>query len=147
MKKAFKILSVLLIIFAVLYIVLAALSLAGSVLLTGVGIQDNSNVTAGAGVLIGLLGGLLLFYGVFALLTGIFGVRGANGSSPMAGAAKVMGIIGLVVCIGINVLGCIVSSNTLTEIVSILISVGLQLAFVYLAFRVQDDDRQPSVEA
>ena len=86
-----------------------------------------------------ILGVIALLEGIFNLITGIMGFRGAKGEPRCAGKAKVMGFISLVVIAAINV-SAMWNSFTLANVLSAVVAIGLQVLFVYYAGKVQQEE-------
>ncbi|MDD3336226.1 MAG: hypothetical protein PHI98_12035 [Eubacteriales bacterium] len=148
MRKVFKVMSIIVIIFAVITMILSAVSLAGGIMLGSASLtqptltEEEESIAAlafGMGALAIVMGVIALLQGLFNLLTGIMGVRGANGEPRCAGKAKVMGIISLVVAIVVNVYS-LWGSVTFSSVCYALFAIALQLIFVYYASKLQRED-------
>jgi hypothetical protein len=137
-----KVVSIIMIVFAGLAII------AGILFLAGGGIAATSGATTstldlngttytgteaaiGSGIIVGLLGGVMLFSGIVDLVIGIVGVK-ASGENGKHTAALVLGIIG-VICAAISLItGAANNANTiLTGLV------GLVLPVLYLVGVIQ----------
>ena len=148
MKKAMKIISVCFIIMAVLTIIFSAISLGGGSFVGTTGltneavteedqtIQTLAVVYGGAMVVLGII---MLIVGIYDLFVGIMGVRAAKGDVKAAGKAKVMGIISLVLVV-LNNGFSLYSSLTWQTVCSAVLGIGIQLAFVVIASKLQHEE-------
>ena len=118
-----KVVSIIMIVFAGLAIIAGILFLAGGVIAASYG-----RVRA---LIVGLLGGVMLFSGIVDLVIGIMGVK-ASGENGKHTAAFVLGIIG-VICAAISlIIG--VANNANTILIGL---VGLVLPVLYLVGVIQ----------
>lgn len=128
-RKALKVISIIMIVFAALTMALGLLMSLGLGL---VAIPDAS--TASAGALVGLVGIGIIIGGAINLLIGILGVRGANNPAKIM-PFFVLAIIGLV----FGALGLIMNISQGTFEPSSLVSIALEIACVVLAFNVKKE--------
>lgn len=144
-----KIFSILLIVFGALAIILAVISLTGGTMLGALALepvptaaedQEVQNMAVAMGAIALVLGVLMLVIGVFNLITGILGVRVSTGHMKSAGAAKVMGIIGLICVAAMNIY-LAVSDPTITTIARSLAGIGVQYCFVWGICKVQEESK------
>lgn len=133
-----KVVSIIMIVFAGLAIIAGILFLAGGGIAatsgaTTTGTLDINGTTytgaeaaIGSGIIVGMLGGLMLFSGIIDLVIGIVGVK-ASGENGKHTAAFVLGIIG-VICAAISLIfGVANGANTIASGL-----VGLVLPVLYL---------------
>lgn len=155
MKKALKILSVLMIIGAVILVMVSILSLASGGLLGVAGMEsrpvtEDEIETADAAFILGsvivILGILLLITAIFNLITGIFGLRGAKGDAAAAGKSKVMACISLAITIISDVIMLATGEAEATNALSMVLGIALSVCFIYIAYRVQHEDASNALE-
>ena len=138
-QKALLVLSIIGIIFGALVIISGIVILGGGALVSLGGAEslaagqltaEDQATVATAGGLASLLGVLLLLSGGFTLLTGIFGIRGAND------AAKIMPYI---VCAVITLILDVVSLFATGITASAIIGIVIAAIMVWLGFAIRSE--------
>ena len=142
MRTLLKVLSILLIIGAAISIVLGVVTIGGGGVIAGLGGYGYMGLTADESFGAALVGGVAVVMGIFLILsaafnliTGIFGIIGANGGTGKLKAALVMGWISLV----LSVIGAIVSLSGDNGFINALLQVILPLLFVIAATNVKKE--------
>lgn len=97
-QKALKVISIIMIVFGALTTLLGLFSTIGGGALGVAGYSSLDDNVGLAGGLLMILGFMFLVSGVFQLILGIFGVRGANNPSKI-GVFFVLAIIDIVFCV------------------------------------------------
>ncbi|MDD3222305.1 MAG: hypothetical protein EOM34_04450 [Clostridia bacterium] len=144
MKTALKVTSVLQIISGILGIIGAILLFLGGGLL-GAASMDAVGASQSTGmVLTGMalvLAIVALFSGIFSLVCGIKGYKGANGDLGKLKTALVLGWISLVLCI-ISAISTLLTGHETKEIIQALVGLIVPVLFVVSATSVKNELEQ-----
>ena len=142
MKTILKITSVLQIISGVLTILLAIFSFIGGGLIGAFG-TEASSVSQAANTIITVVtlafGLVLLFTGIFNLVCGIMGWKGAKGAVEKLKTALVLGWISLVLSAGSTIFNLATSTKAVNP-VSALLGLALPILFVVSATCVKNEE-------
>ena len=137
-RKALKVNSIIMIIFASLGVISGLLLLIGGGALGASGIDAADDGVTAAGGLTMILGFGMLISSLFNLLIGIFGLRGANNPRKI-GVFFVLAIIGVVFA-ALNVMGTLFGGSAdFSTILSSLISFILPVVCVILANNIKKE--------
>lgn len=137
-RKALKVISILMIVGAVLYMLLGILAMAGFSLLGDTSaltsVEGVTVTTEQAGLVAGAMGVMFIIMGIFYLIVGFLGLRGVKDPQKI-GPFFVLSIIGAV----LGVIGLIggIAGGTFTP--TSLISLALVIACVILANNVKKE--------
>ena len=144
MKTILKLTSVLQIISGALSIITGVLLLAGGGLL-GAASTNAAGDTQTAGVMLTgmalVLAAAVVAGGIFSLICGIFGLKGAKGNQGKLKAALVLGWISLVLC-AVSAAGDIIGKADTQQMLSSILGIIIPLLFVISATSVKKENNK-----
>ncbi|MEG2188188.1 MAG: hypothetical protein RR085_12765 [Clostridia bacterium] len=145
MRTFLKVLSVLLIIGAILVMVMGILGFVSGGVFTGAGFSNSFDQETGMGFaavgIVAIFASILaILMGVFDLLTGIFGFKGANGNTGKLKVALVLNWIS----VGLSLVRVIVAISAKTDVGSALLTVLFPALFAFVALYIQKADAAES---
>ena len=142
MKTILKLTSILQIISGALSIIMGVVLLAGGGLLGAASTNASGDTQTAGAMLTGMavvLAVAVAAGGIFSLICGIFGLKGAKGDQRKLKTALVLGWISLVLCV-VSAVGDIVGKADFQQMISSILGIAIPLLFVISATGIKKEN-------